>query len=87
MDEIVSAVCAEFNISPNALAASSSRHPARQLVALLASQCSTALLREIASTLGLKSRDSVHKKIQSAVNNNSSDFKKQLAAIEARLGR
>lgn len=87
LDEIASAVCAEFNLAADALATSSSRHPARQLVALLASQHSTALLREIAGTLGLKNRDSVHKKIQSALNNNSDDFKKQLASIEARLNR
>jgi hypothetical protein len=56
-------------------------------VALLATQHSTAVLREIAEMLGLKNRNSVHQKINPALNNHSSEFKKKLAAIEGRSGR
>lgn len=87
LDAVVSAVCAEFNLEPSALAVNSSRHPARQLVALLANQVTTAVMREVADILGLKGRDSVHKKVQLASQNESPDFLQQLAAIEARLGR
>lgn len=87
LDEIVAAVTAEFDLTTDELSRKSSRHPARQLVALLASQRSTALLRDIAKTLGLANRDSVHKKIRSALRDDSTEFRNRLAAIETRLER
>ena len=85
LDEVVHAVSAEYNLRPERLSRKSSRHPARQMVALLASQYSTARLKDIASTLGLAGRDSIHKAIQRANANASNEFQVRLAAIQLSL--
>jgi hypothetical protein len=66
LDDVLNAECSEYGIASGTLVRKSSRHPARPIVALLASENSTATLQEIATALGLADRQSVPQVIQTA---------------------
>jgi hypothetical protein len=55
-----------FDITTADLNRKSSRHPARKVLAKLAHQLTPATYEEIALTLGLAGRDSIHKTILAA---------------------
>jgi REP element-mobilizing transposase RayT len=84
--EIVNAVTDEFQIEAETLSRKSSRHIGRSLLALIASQYSTATHQDIANVLGLANRHSVPHVIQRAKTNSSRESQRRLAAIQNRLG-
>ena len=55
------------------------------MLALLAHQMSTATLREIADTLGLAGRDSVHKIIKRAESVKNEETQRRIKAIQETL--
>jgi chromosomal replication initiation ATPase DnaA len=85
LDDVLNAVCGEYGIASGTLARKSSRHPARPIVALLASENSTATLQEIATVLGLADRRSVPQVIQRAQTITSDEVQHRLSIIQRRL--
>lgn len=85
VDEVQRAVLSEFRIGSEVLSRKSSRHPARKIFAFLAQQLTPATLEEIALSMGLSGRDSVHKTIQSVGDATDPKIKKTIEAIMASL--
>ena len=85
LDQVLLAVAEECNVTDEQLSMKSKRHPARRLFASLAHRLTPATLDEIASTLGLAGRDSVHKLTDASVIQKSAELSEQAARIQSRL--
>lgn len=85
VDQIQQAVQAEFKIGSDVLHQKSSRHPARKVFALLARQFTPATLEDVAKSMGLSSRDSIHKTIQHARDDKDPRIKDAIEAIKKSL--